>query len=499
MTQGWPPTATVARAKAASAIDIARVLGRAATIARGRSDNPEYILETPGLVTFFEMDNTSGPVVDITGGNDGVASGGVTRGETGKVDNAFLFDGVDGAVTFPTTGLNFSVGSLEFWIKKSASWCVGAEELLIQLGLGSAYYPSADNFYMSIHPAVGLHVRRGAGGISYLSYACGNFTTGVWYHVVFTWGTAGGHLYVDAIDRHTRDLDDAGTVSASGYIGRETNVRNEFAGHIDHVSFYDRELTQGEVTDHYQLGGNVYPPTATIRIIVPTWPAYYNLIIATPGLHAFWPLDELTGTVAEDVGPSGYDGVYTNSPILGQAGKIHRATAFAGSTNFIDLPDAFVDALSDITLEAWVYWYGTGALWQRIFEIARNTTEYFFVTPNGGAGVLGLGAAITIGGAAGEQRLSTGTNLASGAWKYVVVTLKDDLGTLYLDGAPILTNPAMTVDPSDLATTVSNFIARSVFTADPRFEGKIDSPAVYSRALTAPEVLAHYNAGIATP
>jgi hypothetical protein len=41
---------------------------------------------------------------------------------------------------------------------------------------------------------------------------------------------------------------------------------------------------------------------------------YQNTVTGTSGLVAFWPLDETSGTTADDIGPNGFDGTYTTGP-----------------------------------------------------------------------------------------------------------------------------------------------------------------------------------------
>ena len=54
----------------------------------------EVVDTNDGLITYYKFDGTSGPVIDETGNNDGNnVNDSATRGVTGKVGNAFYFDG----------------------------------------------------------------------------------------------------------------------------------------------------------------------------------------------------------------------------------------------------------------------------------------------------------------------------------------------------------------------------------------------------------------------
>src|SRR6056297_231410 len=73
---------------------------------------------TPSLISYYELEETSGDVIDSHGTNDGTNNG-ATRGATGKINNAFNFDGTDDTID---TGLDMnSFGSGSFsvsgWFK----------------------------------------------------------------------------------------------------------------------------------------------------------------------------------------------------------------------------------------------------------------------------------------------------------------------------------------------------------------------------------------------
>src|SRR6056297_1422363 len=74
---------------------------------------------TPSLTSYYKLDGTSGDVIDSHGTNDGTNNG-ATRGETGKINDAFDFDGSNDYIQTPNimeigTG-NFSTS---MWVKAS--------------------------------------------------------------------------------------------------------------------------------------------------------------------------------------------------------------------------------------------------------------------------------------------------------------------------------------------------------------------------------------------
>jgi hypothetical protein len=64
---------------------------------------------------------------------------------------------------------------------------------------------------------------------------------------------------------------------------------------------------------------------------------------------------------------------------------------------------------------------------------------------------------------------------------------------LYVNGALVGSNAAMSHSPLRLGPTSQNWIGRSQFGSDPYFNGKIDDFRIYRGALSADEVLALFN------
>ena len=81
-------------------------------------------------------------------------------------------------------------------------------------------------------------------------------------------------------------------------------------------------------------------------------------------------------------------------------------------------------------------------------------------------------------------------------WKHVAVVIGSGGGLLYLDGAQIAANADIML-PAELRNTPNNYIGKSQFAAepdpDPYLDGNIDDFRVYSRALSAAEILTLFN------
>ncbi|MBA3413989.1 MAG: hypothetical protein H0U10_02035, partial [Chloroflexia bacterium] len=91
----------------------------------------------------------------------------------------------------------------------------------------------------------------------------------------------------------------------------------------------------------------------------PAADGYASLVEATPGLVAYWRLDETSGTTAVDRSGAGNDASYAATVVLGEPGLIGPVNA---SVALDGTDDAYIDA-GDVldfaagapfTLEAWI-------------------------------------------------------------------------------------------------------------------------------------------------
>ncbi len=201
---------------------------------------------------------------------------------------------------------------------------------------------------------------------------------------------------------------------------------------------------------------------------------------------AYWKLDEISGTVADDSMGSN-DGTLYGEPVW-SSGKVGGALDFDGDADYVDLPDNFPD-VEDFTFEAWVNWKG-GDYWQRIFDFGHGSCSYMGLGPYGNwpnPDVLGF----YIWNCGDTQYLIT-DSLPIHEWHHVAVTLEGDVGKMYVDGSEVASE-TITLNPSDVVGEYS-FIGKSQF-GDPYFNGLMDEVAVYDRALSPEEIKGHYLKG----
>ena len=200
------------------------------------------------------------------------------------------------------------------------------------------------------------------------------------------------------------------------------------------------------------------------------------------------PFDDGSGATAADTSGNGFPGTLVGGPTW-TTGELGGAVDLNGSSEYVSLPTGVVDGLSDFTVATWVD-MTSESQWMRIFDFGTGTTDYMFLTADGGSNAVRF--AITTGGNTQEQQINGTAALPVGAWTYVAVTLTGGVGTLYINGVQVGQNASMTLTPSSLGATTQNYIGKSQFN-DPYLKGLVDDFRVYSRALSATEIytLAH--------
>ena len=182
---------------------------------------------------------------------------------------------------------------------------------------------------------------------------------------------------------------------------------------------------------------------------------------------------------------NGQDAMRIGAPAF-VPGKYGQAIALNGSTDYLQLSPRVGDS-TDWTFAGWIYWTG-GANWQRIFDLGEDTSHYLFLTPRSSAGTMRF--AIRDGGS--EQQINAPAALPLGVWTHVAITIAGNTGKLFVNGVPIATNTALTINPGDIGTKF-NYLGESQFPADPHFAGRFDDFRFVSSALTDAQVAAIYN------
>ncbi len=206
----------------------------------------------------------------------------------------------------------------------------------------------------------------------------------------------------------------------------------------------------------------------------------------TASIVAKYNFDSVNGNKVLDASGNGNDATLIGGTKL-VTGKSGSAVELNGDDGYVQLPDGIVKNLSDFTIITWVYMESSQG-YQRIFDFGNDTATNMFLTSSGGnAGAKGLAFCITNGGSGKEEKIQKGTELESGKWVHVAISVSGNTGTLYENGKKVGENSSMTLNPSKLGVTTKNYIGKSQY-GDPNFHGQIDDFCIYKRALSGTEI-----------
>ncbi|MBI3991358.1 MAG: hypothetical protein HY350_04325 [Candidatus Omnitrophica bacterium] len=424
------------------------------------SSATHVLAQSPDLASYWNFNNS---ILDSSGNDNNGTVTGTTTWATGKVGNAFDFNG-NTSINFgnnPSLSVKDNI-SIEFWIYPKVwptayailpinKWTstTDANYVMYFYGIGSGldkqigFYSNAGGTWKNVSPM----------------YALPNLNT--WYHVVWTYNSVtGGQLYINGVA--------AGSLTGSGVLA--TNTANAIIGRnigadglngiLDEVKIYDKALTSTEVTQKYQ--------DAQIR---GSWNLHGDALDSSGNGN--------NGTVSG-----------TTSWVTGKVGK---AFDFDGTTSINCGANSSLSISDNISIELWFYpkqWCSASAdvpISKLTSGLDANYVMYFHGPLSGIDKTIGFYA--NAGGT--WQLVSPLCTIPSlNTWYHVVWTYNSATGgKLYVNngdyGAP--------VGSGVLTTNTANLLLGKDDLIGTAFRGILDEVKVYNRVLSASDVTARYN------
>jgi hypothetical protein len=215
---------------------------------------------------------------------------------------------------------------------------------------------------------------------------------------------------------------------------------------------------------------------------------------AAVGLAGSWPLDEGTGTVVHDFSGHGSDGVITGGAQW-MPGFSGTALNFDGATSQVRVPDdVALEPAAAVTVTAWLKGSNPGGSFAYIVAKGAqrcNAASYGLYTgPDRGLSFY----VSQQGGDSYTRSPDAGSRVWDGRWHFVVGTYDGRSVRLYVDGVQVDAGAPLSgqidYDFPDNDLYLGHYSGCSGLD----FDGAIDSPQVWSRALSADEVLTTYEA-----
>lgn len=215
----------------------------------------------------------------------------------------------------------------------------------------------------------------------------------------------------------------------------------------------------------------------------------YEQVVLDDSPVLYLRLGESSGATATDSSGNGLNGTYQSSPTLGVVGAIplesDTAVTLNGSSQYITVVDnTLLDPGDTISLEAWVLRVGNVVPPKIIFD--KGNDAYYL---SHSLGILEFG-----GGNIGGAFANSTTAITENIWCHVVCTKNGSDVHIYINGVDVtgtVTNDTILANSTDLY--IGRASGGSFF-----FNGSLDEIAIYSTALSADRVKAHYTVGTAT-
>ena len=400
----------------------------------------------------------------------------------GKVGQAFKFDGNNDHVRIPNQpNLRFTNAlTFEGWVYPTntsyyreilSKWdAVGGYN---QKSFDCALYPGG-RFYILVSPG---GTDTGATFILTTNAAPVN----AWTHVAATYDGSTLKVYFNGVLENQGSYangifpgtNSLGIGAATGGAAAGSMV-TPFPGMIDEPSLYARALAASEIAAIYNAGvAGKYNP---------------NCVTASTNIVGWWPGD---GNI--------YDFARTNFAVLKNgatygAAMTSHGFSFDGSDDYLEITNApDLNPTGAITLEAWIY--QVAGQYQNVPIISKDNVssqrQYFLTIASSGKFRAHVGTSVS-----GMVYFDGSTSVQLGGWYHVAMTYNGTNLILYVngsqDGSAAASGTIVTgSDPLRIGGSYSGGWGNY------KFNGLIDEPTIYNRALSAAEISALYVAGTA--
>ncbi len=218
----------------------------------------------------------------------------------------------------------------------------------------------------------------------------------------------------------------------------------------------------------------------------------YESTVGGDGPVSQYRFDDVNGskTLADSAGT---DNGVNSGIIFGNVGPFTGShSGNFGSAAYATLPSYPLTGATSFSAEAWINWNGNTSYRTQVFDFGSSSTNFMALTP--ASGLTGHPMMFEIRTATADYKVTAPT-LTAKAWEYVAVT-EDSSGTLtlYLNGVQVGQTTGATVNPASIGVPSNNWIGKSQVATDPPFTGRLSNLAFYASALSASQVLSHYNA-----
>ena len=437
---------------------------------------PSGIAQHPSLEAYWKLDEPAGSttVADSKDGHHGaVSTSGVVLDQLSAMPwlgRSADFNGSTGKVTVPYhSSINPAQFTAEVWAKVE-----GGEgnyrSPLTSRGSNTGYMfyaASANNWQYWVGTPSGWASTVGP-----------SVEIDQWVHLVATHDGTNQKFYMNGNLVASRTSSYAPNTVSNLHIGAggSSGTSYLFNGKLDNVAVLGEALDAQTISDHYNSFSR------------------YATAVMGDNPVAYWRLGEQMGATANDAVGS-RDGSYIGSPAIRQFDiplheDIDTAVEF-GSGDYVETTITQPQPLP-LSVEAWVKTTDTyGAIVNKYISSSYNGFQVFMNDGHLSGWYLSTSSHTTRTDGSTDPDLQ----ICDGQWHHTV-TVFDETGTThYVDGI-FAAHAGWTGTPLNSTETTP---LRLGWYGGGNFDGLLDEVAIYSYALSAEQVLAHYNAAVPEP
>ena len=424
-----------------------------------------------GLVSWWTLDQLTSPARDSSDSNDGMWINDPVP-SAGIVDGALRFDGTQHVEVANDSSLNFGVSqgfTIDAWVRPLKPMKFGSIVDKRDPANGRGYSLRIEEGRIAFIVSDGS-----SASVSFLGTDVLPIDRWTFVAVTVDRVADSGSVYVNGnLSGGFIPSDTAAGTSENDaplLIATSSEALDTYLGLIDELEIFARPLNAGEIALIYgSLSGGKCKPCIT----------------PPAGIVAWWPFDETSGSVSNDVvGPN--SGSQIGGPVPAN-GKVDTALEFAKESQrveVLDHPSLDLGAESNLSIDVWIR---PVELENRISTIVEKLDRFtrvgYRLFLRSGRLIFGMSD-----GSVPQFSYISPVTIPTESWSFLAITVDRDLdeGRVFMNGLLEGTfTPSMTA-PSSISNSALLFIGGNPEGDD--FRGRIDELELYKRALTPSEI-----------
>lgn len=249
--------------------------------------------------------------------------------------------------------------------------------------------------------------------------------------------------------------------------------------------------------------GDAIPVNLRRVVVVPPGSTSYVTAVLADAPLGFWRLSETSGTTAADLGSGANAGTYTGGVTVGQLGRLGGLSVptFDGGTGLVLLPDIdALDGAAAFTLEAWVNPAALAVGLNNVVSKWLANTQNTLAMSVSNTGTVRVFVSPSLTDAGNASGTATGNIVALNQWTHIAAVYDGSQTgnaarlVIYVNGVLRSMTFGGTIPATTPASGTAAVRIGQLGGATQWWNGGIADVAIYTTALSAARIAAHYAA-----